>query len=384
MDVEAQRQKRQRTVYLFIETLCILFLYQLVTLLLSLIPKSEQGPISNALYSTSTFNYTLNASRLQPIDNFTISPQTVFLDAHVHSTVSDGALDPHQVIDWLIASGYSAVFVSDHQTLDGYHKFKQVLGNRSLILLPAVEWTTCRLHMNLLNLKQMFPLCGIVDGKAVDKCPFPSDDLIRYVIEQTHLQGGLVMVNHIPWSKQAFPGRNEPTSPDMPSLDQLVAWGVDAIEIANGQTFDLQSFLYARKRGLIPLTGSDMHTPSPPYAWTMLNPSELTPDGVWKEIVEKRTSLVYDARGLDFYPPQESLPRKDQIFDNWLQLSTWMDTFARSENGQYSGQQSFCHPKLYLWFPAALFLFLGYMILMAILLTLLRLLPSLKIRKKKE
>ena len=48
-------------------------------------------------------------------------------------------------------------------------------------------------------------------------------------------------VNHLPWSTARQSARGLPLMTDHPSLGRLAAMGVDFVEVANGQTFDLQS-----------------------------------------------------------------------------------------------------------------------------------------------
>jgi hypothetical protein len=72
-----------------------------------------------------------------------------------------------------------------------------------------------------------------------------------------------VVVNHIPWMRNR--------SPTLPSLDELLAWGVDYVEVLNGGDFDLQSYEYCKDYGMGVISGTDMHTPETIYGWTTLN-----------------------------------------------------------------------------------------------------------------
>ena len=51
-----------------------------------------------------------------------------FIDLHIHSTASDGTLEPTEVIDHARAAGLSAISITDHDTTDGC---KQVLARSS-------------------------------------------------------------------------------------------------------------------------------------------------------------------------------------------------------------------------------------------------------------
>ena len=56
-----------------------------------------------------------------------------------------------------------------------------------------MEWTSCRLHMNLIGISEQVRLI-----------PDPTDADIKQIIDDTHKQGGLVVVNHRPWSLNAL------------------------------------------------------------------------------------------------------------------------------------------------------------------------------------
>lgn len=58
-------------------------------------------------------------------------------------------------------------------------------------------------------------------------------------------------MNHIPWSTWA--GLNQP------SIDQLIDWKVDFVDITTGERLDLQTIYYARSRGLPIVAGTDAH-----------------------------------------------------------------------------------------------------------------------------
>lgn len=51
-------------------------------------------------------------------------------------------------------------------------------------------FSCCRIHMNLIGINQTIPVGP----------PSPSDEQLRQIINQTHALGGIVIVNHIPWS----------------------------------------------------------------------------------------------------------------------------------------------------------------------------------------
>jgi hypothetical protein len=48
----------------------------------------------------------------------------------------------------------------------------------------------CRIHMNFININETVRATS----------PSPSDEELQRVIQKVHSLGGLVIVNHIPWS----------------------------------------------------------------------------------------------------------------------------------------------------------------------------------------
>ena len=43
------------------------------------------------------------------------------IDLHIHTTVSDGALTPKEVIDEAYKNGVSVISIADHDTVDAYN-----------------------------------------------------------------------------------------------------------------------------------------------------------------------------------------------------------------------------------------------------------------------
>ncbi|WP_261566934.1 PHP domain-containing protein [Frankia gtarii] len=60
------------------------------------------------------------------------------IDLHTHSTVSDGTLDPEELVLHAHAAGLTTVALTDHDTMDGIPRAAAVLP-RGLTLLPGVE-----------------------------------------------------------------------------------------------------------------------------------------------------------------------------------------------------------------------------------------------------
>ena len=72
------------------------------------------------------------------------SKNTQGYDLHTHSTASDGALSPQELIDTAIDYGITHLALSDHDTLNGFEIAKNYLASQScdLKLIPSVEFSS--------------------------------------------------------------------------------------------------------------------------------------------------------------------------------------------------------------------------------------------------
>ncbi|ORZ18830.1 Polymerase/histidinol phosphatase-like protein [Absidia repens] len=264
----------------------------------------------------------------------------VLLDGHSHSTFSDGKMNIKQLLDWHIANGYNAVMVTDHNTVaGGLYAEHLALHNEyyrnRIVVIPGMEYTCCRIHMNLIGINQTIPVGP----------PSPSDADLREVINQTHALGGIVIVNHIPWSNTTQMGYDLPRLPNHPSVADLISWGVDGFEVINQGTFDYPTLQIAQQHNLIQMVGTDIHHPSvPANAWLTVNSLSINKTAIMKEIIARRTSFLFDPTGT----PQRVAVKPSDAYDRLVPL-TWLGDyfgmFYTDDKGMYSFQGTFCHPE---------------------------------------
>ncbi|KAF9581383.1 hypothetical protein BGW38_001625 [Lunasporangiospora selenospora] len=193
----------------------------------------------------------------------------ILLDGHSHSVYSDGRMSPEVLLKWHIANGYNAVVVSDHNTIRGGLAAQKVAFekyNDTITVIPAMELTTCRFHMNLIGINETIDI-------ALKK--WPTDEEIKAAIDRTHALGGLAIINHIPWSNTTEYGYQLPRMQHHPSREKLVELGIDGIEVLNGDTLDTISLKFIQDNNLILMTGVDVHYPdSHAYSWTILRTAD--------------------------------------------------------------------------------------------------------------
>lgn len=65
------------------------------------------------------------------------------IDLHIHSTLSDGALTPKEIIDEAVKSGVSIIAIADHDNIDAYTKeFYNYAKEKGIKIINAVEIST--------------------------------------------------------------------------------------------------------------------------------------------------------------------------------------------------------------------------------------------------
>jgi predicted metal-dependent phosphoesterase TrpH len=135
-------------------------------------------------------------------------------DLHIHTTYSDGLVTPAQLLDAATALGLNVIAVTDHDTVEGAWRVRDLAAQRNYAVevIVGIEVTTAR-GMHLL-------------GLFVEK-PLRLYQPVARAMEQIVAQGGLCLAPH-------------PLSPLTPSLgrrtiDALLAAGhpLVAVETAN-------------------------------------------------------------------------------------------------------------------------------------------------------
>lgn len=207
---------------------------------------------------------------------------SIIFDQHSHTRYSDGILTVEQNIKWHIAHGFNAMVLTDHNHLRNSEDLQEMATKYSgeFIIIQGMEWTSGRIHMNFLGLTEWnlrIPLN-------------PTDAQIQEAIEEAHSQLAVVTVNHIPWSLTRMPNH--------PTRLQLLAWGVDYIEMVNEDEYDVDSEPWCNETGGFGMiTGTDMHTPMNVNAWTLMNTSEFTAAAIMDELHVRNTTIVYNTTG---------------------------------------------------------------------------------------
>ncbi len=64
------------------------------------------------------------------------------IDLHVHSTASDGSLEPEELVSRACAMGLRALSITDHDSVDAVARAQFAAEERNLLLIPGVELST--------------------------------------------------------------------------------------------------------------------------------------------------------------------------------------------------------------------------------------------------
>ncbi|KAI9310944.1 Polymerase/histidinol phosphatase-like protein [Dichotomocladium elegans] len=291
-------------------------------------------------YTKLTFDWTLDPSSYLTPFNTTFGPYNILLDGHSHSKYSDGSMNVAQLLDWHIANGYNAVIVSDHNTIRGGLAAEKLAlqddrYKDKIVVIPAIEYSSCRIHMNLIN----------IDKDVTIGPPVPTDEDIQAVIRQVHALGGLVIVNHIPWSNTTEGYYQVARLPDHPSVQDLISWGVDGFEVVHDSTFDYATYQATAANNLIQMVGTDIHSASMGAAtWLVAQAANFTRAAIVDALRARRTSFLMDPAGSRrmVYP---STPSKFEMLLPLTGLGSYFGMFYTDYKGMYSFQGTFCQPE---------------------------------------
>jgi predicted metal-dependent phosphoesterase TrpH len=64
--------------------------------------------------------------------------QRGYVDLHIHTTASDGLLNPEQVVEFAKEAGLRAISITDHDTINGYLAARKKAEELDIELIPGV------------------------------------------------------------------------------------------------------------------------------------------------------------------------------------------------------------------------------------------------------
>jgi predicted metal-dependent phosphoesterase TrpH len=189
------------------------------------------------------------------------------LDLHLHSCYSDDAGGtPEEIIKVLKKKGLQGMALTDHNTIEGSLKARQVAPSGFLVI-PGVEVTTADGHLLAINVTENIPRRLSVE------------ETVETIINK----GGIPIVPHL---FRMFSGIKK---------DKLqgIQTKIPALEVFNGCSVprtNLKTAKAARAFNLGGTGGSDSHDPLyAGYAYTVVDSTDLRIDAVLSELQRKKT-----------------------------------------------------------------------------------------------
>ena len=186
---------------------------------------------------------------------------------HMHTTASDGRLEPEELIDQATKIGLKGLAVTDHHSVEGYYEIQNYLhhqkSNRSSsvpYIWTGIEITSRLLCVDVHILGYSFdPEHPALEPYLQGHCPRGDDAEADKVIDALHQAGGLVILAH--------PYRYRRSIQEL--VPQAVIAGVDGLEAyyAYGNPYPWQPtpkkteevLKLAAKYNLITTCGTDTH-----------------------------------------------------------------------------------------------------------------------------
>lgn len=190
-------------------------------------------------------------------------------ELHCHTLHSDGKFTVEGLMEAAAQEEYSCIALTDHNTLSGCPEITAERKERTLPMIPGIEWTTFFGHMTVLNCR-----------KYVDWRYAVPDTIDRYV-EEIKRSGGLVGIAHpfvlgspmctgCYWDFKVQAWEN---------IDYLEVWSEDfpSLRASNYRSVLLWNRLLDEGYRIAPVYGRDWHGPedeSSPRACTYLGAPE--------------------------------------------------------------------------------------------------------------
>ncbi len=156
-------------------------------------------------------------------------------DLHLHTTYSaDASISPKTIVEQLYAHPYiKAVAITDHNTLEGYRKVRELASAYSdILIIPGVEIRAVGGDLLVLGVEEMPPRPWYVED----------------VIDFAHERGGLVIAAH-PYRAYGLG-------------DLAKKYAIDAVEVLNGISpshINRMAEILAKEMKLPGVAGSDAH-----------------------------------------------------------------------------------------------------------------------------
>jgi hypothetical protein len=231
------------------------------------------------------------------IPEYDQSQGSVLFDSHAHTLQSGGSLTVEQLIQWNIAMGYNACVVSDSFdpiyadpwiTSHAARDLARAQYNDSIKILLGMEYHTARIHINI-----------ILPPDAEDYETLftfhknPTDTQIQEFINTVHSLNGICIADHLLFTYEG--------SINAPSRQDLLDWGIDYIEVINGDVYDRDSEIFCDENDVGKMATSGMHDALDPVTgWLLVNTTTFTEESIFNALKDKNTTMINEPWGAPY------------------------------------------------------------------------------------
>lgn len=201
---------------------------------------------------------------------------------HTHTTASDGALTPLQVLEWHLEHGYHVLAITDHDRVTNSNEPGK---DRAILSIPGTEISAQRGEVEY-----------HVVALGVDAMPVAPGCDPQEAMEAIQAMGGVSFIAHPYW--------NDHVPADLLSLDSLI--GIEIfntgcwLDIQKGHSLVHWDVLLSRGRRVWGVATDDSHWKYPDYGrgWIWIRAGELSPGAVIQAI---RQGWFYASMGPEIY-----------------------------------------------------------------------------------
>ena len=120
------------------------------------------------------------------------------IDLHIHTTISDGALTPKEVIDEAVNNGVSTIAIADHDTIEAYNgELFSYAESKNIKLINAVEISTKTDKAGIHILGYNFNLNDEKMRERLNKIRNARHDYLHHVAEKLNQLGYILNVGEL-------------------------------------------------------------------------------------------------------------------------------------------------------------------------------------------
>jgi hypothetical protein len=107
-----------------------------------------------------------------------------YIDLHIHTSCSDGALSPAEVLDRVRATKLAAFAIADHDTVDGYKEISRLRGDNDPELISGVELSATHEGEDVHMLAYLFDSESEAIGSALKEFQEKRNQRGRLIVEK--------------------------------------------------------------------------------------------------------------------------------------------------------------------------------------------------------